>query len=224
MRGLLFVSAATLLLTACGRPPTGSEQALSPIPTPTATPEPGFVGVAEPSPAIPASELIIEAVTTPEMINLDAADAENRAVKIEVLDRIDRMPNLSEDERDKLYVQVERARGMGKVITIPFASGGRNVVPTFVSEVVKAVQKPQIQKFLEDPTVVFVVLGYADKKGRSDVNQEISLARAEAVVDVLKERAGVKNVVHAVGMGSSDLFDAAKLDKNRVVEVWAVLP
>jgi hypothetical protein len=32
------------------------------------------------------------------------------------------------------------------------------------------------------------------------------------------------NVTHGVGMGSSDMFDAKDLDKNRVVEVWAVLP
>jgi hypothetical protein len=32
------------------------------------------------------------------------------------------------------------------------------------------------------------------------------------------------NVIHPVGMGSSDMFDTKNLDKNRVVEVWAVLP
>ena len=52
----------------------------------------------------------------------------------------------------------------------------------------------------------------------------ISLDRADSVVRTLKERLGVMNVVHAVGMGSSEMFDAQNLDKNRVVEVWAVLP
>jgi len=32
------------------------------------------------------------------------------------------------------------------------------------------------------------------------------------------------NLCHSVGMGSSEMFDARNLDKNRVVEVWAVLP
>ena len=44
------------------------------------------------------------------------------------------------------------------------------------------------------------------------------------MIKALKERAAIMNVVHAVGMGSSDLFDAKNLEKNRVVEVWAVLP
>ena len=33
-----------------------------------------------------------------------------------------------------------------------------------------------------------------------------------------------KTVMHAVGMGSSKLLDAESLEKNRIVEVWAVLP
>jgi outer membrane protein OmpA-like peptidoglycan-associated protein len=69
-----------------------------------------------------------------------------------------------------------------------------------------------------------VVLGFADKKGDPKKNIAISLERAESVVKALKEKLGVMNVVHAVGMGSSEMFDAQSLDKNRVVEVWAVLP
>jgi len=30
--------------------------------------------------------------------------------------------------------------------------------------------------------------------------------------------------MHAVGMGSSEMFDAQNFDENRVVELWAVLP
>jgi outer membrane protein OmpA-like peptidoglycan-associated protein len=50
------------------------------------------------------------------------------------------------------------------------------------------------------------------------------LQRADSVVKTLKDRGAIMNVIHAVGMGSSDMFDAKDLDKNRVVEVWAVLP
>jgi outer membrane protein OmpA-like peptidoglycan-associated protein len=69
-----------------------------------------------------------------------------------------------------------------------------------------------------------VVLGFADTMGDPQKNVAISLQRADNVVKALKERAAIMNVVHAVGMGSSDLFDAKNLEKNRVVEVWAVLP
>ena len=67
-------------------------------------------------------------------------------------------------------------------------------------------------------------LGFADKKGDPKQNQEISLARANAVMEVLENRFHLLNVMHAVGMGSSEMFDAQNFDKNRVVEVWAVLP
>jgi outer membrane protein OmpA-like peptidoglycan-associated protein len=157
-------------------------------------------------------------------VNMDAADAENQLVKSEVLARIDLMPRLTPEEKDKLYVQVERARGMGRIVTIPFATGKTAVGPAEISALQEKLKLPQIQKFADDPTVVFVVLGFADTKGEPQKNIAISLQRADNVVKTLKERAGIMNVIHAVGMGSSDLFDAKNLEKNRVVEVWAVLP
>lgn len=224
-RTLGFLSLAlAVCVGACNRP------AAKPAPqaAATPTPDPGYAGstsVATPAApeaktaAAPAGE-----VSAPSAVNIDAGDAGNRAMRAEVLKRIDVMPNLAEAEKDKLYVQVERARAMGLVITIPFASGEKSISPTSAASLVKAVALPQIKKFSDDPTVAFVVLGYADKKGDPKSNIAISLQRAEAVVKVLKDRAGVLNVVHAVGMGGSEMFDAANLGKNRVVEVWAVLP
>ncbi len=87
----------------------------------------------------------------------------------------------------------------------------------------KRFKLPQVQKFASDPTVIFVVLGFADKKGDPAKNQAISLQRADSVVSAIK-RGGILNITHAVGMGSSEIFDAQNLEKNRVVEVWAVLP
>lgn len=218
---ILLFSALLVCLAACSKPERKSEplQAASP------TPEAGFAGTVTAPPASPAPAAPVpEQVTAPETINMDAGDAGNRAMRAEVLKRIDVMPNLGEAEKDKLYVQVERARAMGQVITIPFASGEKSISSSSASSLVKAVALPKIQKYLDDPTVVFVVLGFADKKGDPKSNQAISLQRAEGVVKVLKERAGVVNLVHAVGMGGSELFDATSLGKNRVVEVWAVLP
>jgi outer membrane protein OmpA-like peptidoglycan-associated protein len=209
-------------LVACNKP----ERKPAPAPTPNPTPEAGYAGTA--SPASPVSQApataLPEQVTAPETINLDVEDADNRAMRAEVLKRIDIMPNLGEAEKDRLYVQVERARAMGQVITIPFASGEKSVSPASAASLVKAVELPKIKKYLDDPTVVFVVLGFADKKGDPKTNQTISLQRAEGVVKILKDKAGVMNLVHAVGMGGSELFDATVLGKNRVVEVWAVLP
>ncbi|TSA34906.1 MAG: hypothetical protein D4R65_05265 [Verrucomicrobiaceae bacterium] len=215
---VLCLAAAGFLLIAC------EKRATAPAPqAPPATPEPGFAGIPTPTPSATATPPV-EQVSTPQEINTRAEDAGNRAVRAEVLKRIDVMPNLGGEEKDKLYVQVERAQAMGKVITIPFASGARTVPAEAVAGISKALTLPQVLKYSEDPTVVFVVLGFADKKGDPKLNKVISLQRAEAVASVLKDKAGVVNIVRAVGMGGSEIFDSAALDKNRVVEVWVVLP
>ena len=225
--------ALTLLgLAACKRPsPPVTTPAPAPEQAPVSTaeqqPGDGYAGVPESSPNSASPNPAPEpagSVQAPEQINMDAADVENQLVKTEVLARIDLMPRLAPEEKDKLYVQVERARGMGKIITIPFATGKVNVGAAEVAALQEKLKLPQIQKFADDPTVVFVVLGFADTAGDPQKNVAISLQRADNVVKVLKERAAIMNVVHAVGMGSSDLFDAKNLEKNRVVEVWAVLP
>jgi outer membrane protein OmpA-like peptidoglycan-associated protein len=113
---------------------------------------------------------------------------------------------------------------MGKVMTIPFGSGRKTVGAPEAKELQAKIRLPQIERFTSDPTVIFVVLGFADRKGDAQKNLAISRQRAESAVSVLKTQCGVENIIHAVGMGGSELFDAGNLDKNRVVEVWAVLP
>ena len=212
-------------LVACERLTSSKTATPTPMPSPTSTPEEGFAGQTEEAPVSSVNESEAAGdVEAPAEVNMDAADAENQLVKTEVLARIDVMPRLTPEEKDKLYVQVERARGMGKVVTIPFGTGKVTVGPAEVAALGEKLKLPQIQKFAEDPTVVFVVLGFADKKGNEQKNLAISSQRADSVVKTLKDRGAVMNVIHAVGMGSSDIFDAKDFDKNRVVEVWAVMP
>ena len=222
---ILASGCAGLLLAACGKAPAPPPAAATPVPS--ASPEQGFAGV--PEPAAPAQEIwesppADAKVEAPAEVNMDAANVENQLVKAEVLSRIDLMPKLSPEEKDKLYVQVERARGMGRIITIPFSSGKTAIAPAEIAALQQAVKLPQLQQYADDPTVVFVVLGFADRKGDPQANLRISLERADSVVSTLKDRCGIMNLCHSVGMGSSEMFDARNLDKNRVVEVWAVLP
>lgn len=201
-----------LSLASCERAPRKVEE---PSPSPSAS-------VAEASSeAEPAGS---SEVSAPATVNLDAQNRENQLVKEEVLSRIDAMPNLTPEEKDRLYVQVERARGMGKIMIVPFGSGQRSVSAANAAALQEKIQGPQIQKFTEDPTVVFVVLGFADKKGDEKKNLAISLQRAENLAKALKDRCGIVNIIHAVGMGGSEIFDAQNLDKNRVGEIWVVLP
>jgi len=221
-RLVVMVWAASALAACDRKTPTAATAS----PTPAATPEPGYAGVAtaEPAPAKEASAPEATEVAAPAEVNTATDNPENQLVKNEVLSRIDLMPKLTPEEKDKLYVLVDRARGMGKVVTIPFPSGKIVIGAKEVGELQKMIQLPQLKKFSDDPTVVFVVLGYADKKGDQQKNLALSLERADSVVAALKQKCGVMNVVHSVGMGSSEIFDAQNLDKNRVVEVWAVLP
>jgi outer membrane protein OmpA-like peptidoglycan-associated protein len=84
--------------------------------------------------------------------------------------------------------------------------------------------EPELRKLLADPTVILIMVGYADKQGEEAKNLEISRSRAENVVKALRDKTDLVNIMHAVGMGSQDLADQSNLEKNRLVEVWAVQP
>ncbi|MGC3990274.1 MAG: OmpA family protein [Chthoniobacteraceae bacterium] len=199
--------------------------------TPVPTTAPVAVTDSTPAPsAAPAETPAAQAAPAPEAVvaeakpNLDKDDAQNRAVKTEVLKRIDLMPNVSEENKDKLYMSVDRARQMGRMLVIPFSSGSTKMAPGDVAKLRDALHEPAIKTLLDDPTAVFVVLGFADMSGDPKANIKISDTRAESVITTMREECGVANVMHAVGMGGSQLFDASGKEKNRVVEIWAVLP
>jgi outer membrane protein OmpA-like peptidoglycan-associated protein len=185
----------------------------------TATPAPA-AAMAQPEPEVRRA-VAVQADAAP---NLDLANDANRKVKTEVLKRIDLMPTISADNKDKLYMSVERARQMGRLLAVPFNSGRTSLAAADMEKLRVSIQEPQIQRLLSDPTAVFVVLGFADTKGDEQKNIKISEQRADSVLRTLKDKCGVINVMHSVGMGGSTLFDAAGTEKNRVAEVWVVLP
>jgi len=163
-------------------------------------------------------------VTSPQRLDLDVNKQENKTVKAEVLTRIDLMPNISASDKDKLYNAVERARMMGKILTIPFGSAKTEIAAGDFQAMKGELEKSEIAKLRGDPTAVFVVLGYADPKGDPKKNIAISQSRADSVQKAMREKCGVINVMHSVAMGGSKFHDAENLEKNRIVEIWAVLP
>jgi outer membrane protein OmpA-like peptidoglycan-associated protein len=178
-------------------------------PTPVATTDtPPAPIVDEPPPAPPAS--------TDEAVTPD--------VRQEVLTRIDKMPNLTPEKKDRLYNSVQRARDMRKVVEIYFGSGQIDMPKTSVAQVKKLLEEPGVMKFRDDLTAVFVVLGFADTKGDEKKNYKVSEQRADSVVRFMEKDCGVKNVTHAVAMGGTSLVDKNNAAKNRVAEIWAVLP
>ena len=150
--------------------------------------------------------------------------AEEDRTREEVLKRIDLMRVLSDADKDKLYAQVERARGFTKIAVIPFPQNRIVAGAAQVEALTKSLHNQELQKLLSDPTVVLIMVGYADKKGDETKNLDLSRTRAEGVVKAVRDKTEVANVMHAVGMGGQDLFNSSDSEKNPVVEVWAVQP
>ncbi|MBV8329010.1 MAG: OmpA family protein [Verrucomicrobia bacterium] len=195
----------------------------APTPTPTPTPAPTQTPPETPTPAPTATPTAVASASgTP--INLDITLPEIAEVKREVLKRIDSMPNVSQQNKDRLYTAVDRARGMGRLFTVPFDTSLTKVSPEALAQIRTDLDRPQIKSLLDDPTLVLVILGYADKQGDNQKNLQISSGRAEEVGNVLRDQLGIQNVMHVVPMGGTDLLDPRELAKNRIVEVWAVLP
>lgn len=212
-------------------PSPAASGAATPIPVasalPVETPPPRAVPVDSAPRALPVDAPTpgFSVTTAPPVavdFNPNANDAQE--VRGEVLKRIDLMPDLKPEDKDKLYAQVDRARAMGLIIQIPFGSGESALSAASTEKLKKATSVESVRKLVDDPTVVFVVLGYADTKGNETANFKVSKSRADSAIKVLEEKCGFNNVMHAVGMGGSDFFDTKQAEKNRLVEVWAVLP
>ena len=160
----------------------------------------------------------------PAKIDMDVTGREGKSVRIELLTRIDQTPSISTTNKDKLYTSVERAKSMGKIITIPLGSGGSSVSASDVEILKATLESPEVMKLRDDRTVVFIILGYADSKGDDKKAIAISQNRADSVYAVMRDTCNVANAMHAVGMGRARLLDADNLEKNRIVEVWAMRP
>jgi outer membrane protein OmpA-like peptidoglycan-associated protein len=199
----------------------------SPAPTPTpavaaATPTPTPVPIAETP--IPAAS--VEPVATPAPaatpLNFDTSTPEIAAVRREVLRRIELSP-YPQAQKDRAYEAVDKAHGMGRLFTVSFETAITKLPPQEVSLVQNTLKEPQIKKVLDDPAVVLVILGFADRQGDDLKNQQLSKDRAQATLDLL-QKCGVLNIMYPIAMGGTSIFDPNQLAKNRIVEVWAVLP
>ena len=238
----LETPAATPIPTATPAPTPTPVPTATPTPaatpeTPTATPEATATEMVTPSetPAQPsetpnASPNASSTAEAQASANAQAFPtvqynaAEEAEVRKEVLARIDLLKELSQKERDYLYAQVDRARGFTKLAIIPFPSGKTRPEQFQIDHLLSYLQKPEYQKLYEDPTVVFVVAGYADKQGNEEQNLEISKQRAQVVAKILETQAKIANTIRAVGMGGSEFFGHGTPDKNRVVEIWLAAP
>lgn len=191
------------------------------IGAPTPVPNPTPAGNSQPTP--PPTNATAEAPRAVDKPNTDLKDTANAKARTDVIARIDQMPNLSAEQKNKLFSSVDRARGMGCVLIIPFVEGKKTLEQKEAAILTSAIQSPGIKRLTEDPTLVFVILGYADKKGDAKANERVSIDRAESVLATMRDKANVTNVMYAVGMGGADVLNKEG-GNNRLVEVWAVFP
>ena len=146
------------------------------------------------------------------------------ATREDVLKRINAMPRFSAEEKKRLSEKMETARSMERLLVIRFDTGQTSLTRAAADDMVKRLKSKEAEDKISDPTVVFVVAGYADAAGDQKKNLQISQQRADNVTKFLKDKTSLLNVVHSVGMGSTDLLDGKRSDQNRAVEIWAVAP
>ncbi|MBV9674351.1 MAG: OmpA family protein [Verrucomicrobia bacterium] len=144
--------------------------------------------------------------------------------RTEVLKRIDAMPKFTAEDKRRLAAKMQTARYMQRLLVIHFELGQSSLSPTAINELVNRFRSREIDQKTSDPTVVFVVAGYADTTGDPKKNIQLSEQRADFVTKILKDKANVLNVIHSIGMGETDLLDKKRTDQNRAVEIWAVAP
>lgn len=199
------------------KPVPDNKGIVTPTTPPNTNPTPG------PGQPTPPPNTTAEAPRAVDKPNTDLRDNANAKARTDVIARIDQMPNLSAEQKNKLFSSVDRARGMGCVLIIPFAEAKKTLDPKEATILTSAIQSPGIKRLTEDPTLVFVILGYADKKGDAKANERVSIERAESVLATMRDKANVTNVMYAVGMGGADVLNKEG-GNNRLVEVWAVFP
>jgi outer membrane protein OmpA-like peptidoglycan-associated protein len=200
--------------------PTVEQEKRKPATEPTPTPA---VQTASPTPT--HSESDNSASTGGEVQQSSTlTKSEVDATREDVLKRINAMPRFTADEKKRLGEKMETARSMDRLLVIRFDTGQTTLSRAAADDLIKRFKSKDVEDKISDPTVVFVIAGYADAAGDQKTNLQISQQRADNVTRVLKEKSNLLNVIHSVGMGSTDLLDGKRPDQNRAVEIWAVAP
>lgn len=110
--------------------------------------------------------------------------------------------------------------GSGKApLMVTFQTGSADLTSESVAVMAKVAQALQSDRLAG---FAFQVEGHADPRGSDELNQRLSLARAESVMRHLVAEHGVlQDRLSAVGKGSSELYDKARTDapENRRVTI-----
>jgi outer membrane protein OmpA-like peptidoglycan-associated protein len=187
--------------------------------SPTPSPSPSGTGSAPPPSGAPSAAPSGSVDSNPKQLS----NSDIEATRKQVLTRLQAMPGKSQQEKDKLADKVQSARSMERLTTIYFQIGNSMIPKPQVDQLIATFNDQKMKEKMSDPTLVFVVAGYADKSGNPGGNQALSNARAETIARLMKQ-AGVTNVIHTVAMGGTDVLENTRPDQNRAVEIWSVIP
>jgi outer membrane protein OmpA-like peptidoglycan-associated protein len=163
-------------------------------------------------------------LTTPAPVAPPEKNAVTSAERQEVLKRIDLMPNVTAENKERLYGYVEHAQTLQRLLTVSFGTGRTRLSEKEAARVVKESKQMPFAGMVRDAAAIFVVLGYADQRGDEKKNLQLSTTRATSVMDLLRKQCGVHNVIQTVPMGSPQLFNPADPAENRVAEIWTIQP
>ena len=114
---------------------------------------------------------------------------------------------------------------MGKILTIPFGSGKTELAATDIQQLKTELEKPEDRKAARRSRRPSSSSSATPTRRATRRRTSPSPRRAPTpCCKTMRDKCGVINVMHTVGMGGSKLLDAQNLEKNRIVEIWAVLP
>jgi hypothetical protein len=143
-----------------------------PISTPALSPTTAPTQIPSPLPRAAPARTPEDAATP---IDLDVTRPELADVKRAASQRIDLLPDVSQADKDALYGALTGARGIGQLLTVPFQTNVATLTPEDIPDLRSQVDHHEVKKILSNPTVVLLVLGYADAQG----DQRTNIERAE---------------------------------------------
>jgi len=100
---------------------------------------------------------------------------------------------------------------------IPFATGQTGVPKSHQQALISKLQEAGKEGTL-------ITIGYADTRGDDALNHRLSYGRAKEVGAWIRSTVGKEVSLESFSMGETDRFSKSDFSKNRVVEVWQVLP
>lgn len=161
-----------------------------------------------------------------EFAKFEKGDVEAEDLRADAMRRIEEAPDDLYSARDKYLVKkgLENAGKTVRICTVYFTISKDELTEDEVGRLRQALAGDEMKELSGDPKAVFFVLGFADPSGDPGYNKKLSMSRAQAVVDRLKGDLNVKNKIHPVAIGPSELISKSNQEKNRAAEVWGVFP